>query len=139
MLRKKKICNTCGKECFLFSHGRCEYCAKKDYASKSTKIIEKRKPTGELAIFKAIWDSTRKKVSVVSGKPIYKFHISCFAHVLAKGKHPKLRLLPENIVYLTPEEHFLYDQGTEEQRKKYPDDWEKLYRYREELKAKYHK
>lgn len=46
--RKKKICVECGKERFIFSKGRCEYCAKKEYmsnskASSKTKRKKRRK------------------------------------------------------------------------------------------------
>lgn len=67
---------------------------------------------------------------------------SLFAHVLPKGKYPELKLKEENIVLLTPNEHALFDQGTEEKREEYARlnptcDWEKLYDYREVLKKKF--
>lgn len=98
----------------------------------------RRKITGEAKLFQEIWNSDRPKVSFISGLPV-KCESWTFAHVISKSQRPDLRLIADNIVYLTRDEHFLYDQGTEEQRKKYPADWEKLYRYRDELKAKYSK
>lgn len=94
------------------------------------------KPTGELALFTSIWH-TRKHESFISGKKLHEFNVSFFAHVLSKKQHPKLRLFDRNIVLLTPEEHTLYDQGTEDLREKYAQrtgaDWSKLYKLKEEL------
>jgi len=76
-----------------------------------------------------------------------------FAHVLAKGqnKFPYFRNYLKNIVLLTPGEHALYDDGTEEARILYSKeveaasgginkaDWAKLEALKEELKAEYKK
>lgn len=44
MTRKKKICKECGKERYIFSKGRCEYCASKSYTPrKKKKTTPKRK------------------------------------------------------------------------------------------------
>jgi len=48
MQRKLKTCSVCGKECYLFSHGRCKQCAAKDYkkptsSGKVKPISDKRK------------------------------------------------------------------------------------------------
>ncbi len=37
--RKKKTCNICGKEEYIFSHGRCKSCAQKSYAPKDVKRV----------------------------------------------------------------------------------------------------
>lgn len=70
------------------------------------------------------------------------FDVSCFAHVLAKGKHPDARLDAENIVLLVPEEHFLYDQGTISQRERYAErygaKWDKLADLKIKLFRKYY-
>ncbi len=96
-----------------------------------------KKPTGELALFQAIW-ATRRRVSFLSGKPLGEFNVCYFAHVISKKQWPKGRLTDKNIILLTPEEHNLYDQGTEEQRAKYGYDWSKIYQLKEQLKKLQH-
>lgn len=71
---------------------------------------------------------------------------NCFAHVLAKGlnQYPYFKYYAKNIVLLTPGEHALLDQGTEEARISYALDvksanWQPLYDLREELKKEYEK
>lgn len=110
---------------------------------KKSKAIVKR-PTGEKIVFEIIYEE-RPHISYISG-----LYVDCiahtFAHVLAKGKYPKFRLRKDNIVFLTPEEHQLFDAGTEEQRQAYKErmkkdgidvDWDKLYKLRDELLNEY--
>ena len=104
----------------------------------------------QTAIFKEIWIHSNKK-SMVSGLFLREFQQSpffynCFAHVLAKGQnqYPYFKHYAKNIVLLTPGEHALLDQGTEEARISYALDvksanWQPLYDLREELKKEYKK
>lgn len=109
---------------------------------KRTALKKKpKKKTGEFDVFVKIW-RTRIHRSVVSGKYIPYFNVSCFAHVLGKGAYPSLRLVEENIVLLTQEEHHLFDHCGSDQREKYAEanpgvDWGKLYDLKEFLKDKY--
>ena len=71
---------------------------------------------------------------------------NCFAHVLSKAqnKYPYFKYYAKNIVLLTPGEHALLDQGTEEARISYALDvksanWQPLYDLREELEKEYKK
>jgi len=122
---------------------------KKPKPLKSKPIIKKKdKNTGQMALFSVIWN-TRDRVSFISGKPLNRyegtnFFPNLFAHVLSKAqnKYHKFKLYDKNIVLLTPEEHTLFDHGTEEQREKYKlqnpsTDWEKLYNLKEQLKKEY--
>lgn len=104
------------------------------YITKSN-LKTKRKPTGEMALFRAIW-GVRPHVSFVSSKPV-EFAPITFAHALNKNKWSKFRYYDKNIVLLTPEEHYALDFGTEEDRKKLGGNWEKLYELREQLKQEY--
>ncbi len=101
--------------------------------------------SSQRVLFNAIWER-RAHYSFISGKWLGgvapEYWINCFAHVLAKGKYPLWKLNPENIVLLTPHEHALYDQGTQEERELYQQhypvcNWQKLFDYREELLEKY--
>ena len=122
------------------------YYPKQRIKSKSKpKSKQKRKVTGEAAMFIAIW-RTRKHVSFLSGKKLNyvagsSFWFNLFAHVLPKGRYPNFRLRLENIVLLTPEEHELFDTGTEARRQKYAEenncDWQELYDLVESMKLKY--
>jgi hypothetical protein len=79
----------------------------------------------QLAIFKQIWMLSNKK-SYISGLFLRKFmntdlFLNCFAHVLpkAQNKYPYFKYYAGNIALLTPGEHSLWDQGTEEARISY--------------------
>ncbi len=101
-------------------------------------------------IFKQIWMRSNKK-SFVSDLFLRKYMttdlaFNCFAHVLAKGlnQYPYFKYYAKNIVLLTPGEHALLDQGTEEARISYALDvksanWQRLYDLGEELKVEYKK
>ncbi len=101
-------------------------------------------------IFKEIWDRSDKR-SMVSGLFLRNYartdlFFNCFAHVLAKGlnKYPYFKYYAKNIVLLTPGEHALLDQGTEEARISYAldhkgADWGPLYKLRDELEKEYKK
>ncbi len=106
--------------------------------------VYKKEPTGELEIFKDIWNK-RPHVSFLSNKKLNEFSVSLFAHVLPKGqnKFPKWKLKPNNIILLTAEEHDLLDKGTKAQREKYAQqnncDWNKIYKLYNQLENDYKK
>jgi len=146
----KAECSECGEVKYITKPSKklCHKCNSKRLESvrgkKTPKPIGSKKKTGELALFMSIWD-TRAKVSYLSGRDLSRtpdyLILNCFAHVLAKGKYPKFRLSSENIVLLDPDEHYLLDFGTEDQRQKYAEEnncsWEQLYKLRDRLKSKY--
>ena len=104
----------------------------------------------ELACFKIIWHTPPMR-SYLSGEflRIYvntQHSFSCCAHILSKAqnKYPHFRLYLKNIRLLTPREHLLLDQGTEDQRKTYSKeveraDWRKIWDLRAELEEEYKK
>lgn len=136
-------CSACGNQETQW-YGRCNKCWQ--WGTFKEKTTEKKKATGEKALFDEIWIERQHK-SFLTGHNLDKyygtdFYVNLFAHVLSKKKYPKFRLLKDNIVLLSPEEHMLFDQGTEEQRKKYQDkyvwvDWESLFSLRDQLIKKY--
>lgn len=78
MQRKKKQCISCGEERYIFSKGRCEFCAKKTYTKKkdvslekyfqnNIKIITKSEESGE-----KIHTPTKANVCHIFPKRIYK-------------------------------------------------------------------
>ena len=112
---------------------------------------------GQLAIFRILWH-VRPRKSFLTDLWLREYEgtalfFNLFAHVLpkAQNKYPYFKLYMKNIVFLSPGEHSLYDQGTEEARKLYSQeveaatggkntcDWGKLAALAEDLKAEYRK
>lgn len=164
---KQKACSICGKMFNLFktTDKCCSFICQAKFNNKynkpkpeTTKIpksllsdiyvgINDKVVKTEKELFHKIWDEREHK-SFLTGRAITikegtSFWFSLFAHVLAKGKakYPCFKLYSRNIILLTPEEHNLLDQGTEEQRQKYAlkygCNWSKIYNLRDELKGKY--
>lgn len=134
--KKKNLCRDCN------TLRKQQLKGNKDKRNLST-FKKKSKPTGEMALFQSIWASREKK-SYLSGKELKNyegtsFFPNLFAHVLSKAKnrYPKFKLFEKNIILLTPDEHYLYDFGTEEQRNKYAQEhgcsWAKIYELKDEL------
>lgn len=109
--RKKKLCKCgCGKEGYVWARGYLK--GHEPIKEKPFRVMEqmKRKPTGELVLFEAIWKS-RPHVCQVTDQPIKHFSVSCFMHVLSKGAYPKFRLFDRNILLVMPDVHDKYDCG----------------------------
>jgi hypothetical protein len=106
--------------------------------------------TGEKEIFDQIW-MDRPHISEISGIQLHQYvptyYLNLFAHILCKKDYPKIRLLPENIMLLTPNEHYLFDVKQEKDRQEYAEmiykkfgkivQWEYLYAKRDALKEFY--
>ena len=131
MERKKKLCKGrgraegygCGNTDYLFGWGLCFKCYRKWLRETKPKKSYFRKPTGEKEMFEEIWNE-RTHVSFLTDVSLDKymgspFYFSLFAHVLSKKHFPLKRLDKDNIVLLTPREHVLFDQGTNEEREEY--------------------
>lgn len=135
-----------GKKC-----KRCKYAESKTRtkvkATKSKpkkKYVYKRKATGELDLFRRIWDAAIDKcepenacpISYVYALPLGREGLSWyFSHVLPKGRYPEARLDPENIVLKTLEEHELW----ENHQYKLIDDpkWRHVFKLKHKLLLKY--
>lgn len=111
----------CSKHTYLFNQskklrGKAEKIYKVLDKSEKLKVFNSikkkfREPTGELNIFKEIWEE-REHVSQLSGRTIPYFSIQCFAHILPKSTHSELRLNKENILLVLPVEHRQQHDGT---------------------------
>lgn len=125
----------------VFSHG---YCKIHQYARQDKPVISntinnkktieyrpKKKYTGELDLFKEIWDE-RKHVSEISGKPVL-FDPKCFHHILTKGAYPELRLNKDNIIILTKSEHNDIHSKSLDDLIKMNNSWNVIYEKREKL------
>lgn len=95
----------------------------------------KKEPTGEAAVFAQIWKERPHK-SQISGKEIKEATATNFLHVLpkAKNKYPEFKLLKQNIVLGTKEEHFIWDNA---RHKAVGKDWDFMYALEHALKIKY--
>ena len=119
--------------------------------------ILKPSQLAERTIFEVIW-KTRSRRSFITPTILRDmeqtpFFYNCFAHILAKGqnKYPYFKCYYKNIQLLSPHEHHLWDNGTEEQRIAYSleveektggkstCDWAKLKALEEDLKKEYKK
>lgn len=123
--RVEKICKGCNLPKYLFGHGYCEGCYKKNRGKRIlSKGIEKKvaqkapkakkiKSTGELDVFNQIWDERRHTSQVWPHKPLFpkghKLWLNQFSHVCPKGLYEAGRLDKENIVLKTPDEHTLWE------------------------------
>jgi hypothetical protein len=92
------------------------------------------KKTGELEIFKQIWEE-REHFCYVCNSPLYVFDVWNFGHVLSKGAMPSLRLNKDNIVLLCRKHHDEYDnRGTVGKP-----EFDKLNELKQQLKELYYK
>ena len=141
-----KTCNEPGCRNPVWSHLKCRnHQWRRTDPKKPKGLSNYRKPTGELDLFKSIWEE-RPHVSEISGKPLDEFwgtmlFVNCFPHLMNKGKYPEIRLQKDCIALSTPYEHFLIDFGTEAMRKKYEQEnncsFQIFYDKQEQLKQKY--
>jgi hypothetical protein len=130
-LPKRKLCNGCNKKRLQESKG--------DKGKPSYSSIKKKfpKPSGQLALFEAIW-STRPHVSYISGerlgddlKAIY-----CF-HILGKGAFPKYKLYDKNIILTTAQEHIDWGEKNREELLALSPNWQKVFDLYDSLKEEY--
>jgi len=102
---------------------------------KSSIKPKRRKITGELEVFKAIW-ATREHKSQISGETLGEFSVSYFSHILSKGAYGRFRLYPKNIILKTHKEHQIW----ETQRHKIKEDplWKWIFELHDKLKYEYY-
>lgn len=94
----------------------------------------KIRPTGELAIFKEIYEE-RGPYSQISRQWV-DFAPICFSHVLSKGAYPSFRLYKKNIVIKTAKEHQMWE--TERHKLKDLPEWAWFFELEQELKHEYY-
>jgi hypothetical protein len=97
----------------------------------------KREPTGELPLFKELW-KIRPHESYINKEKLNLFSVTLFAHVLpkAKNRYPHFKLKEENIVFLTYDQHFKWDNGLREELKN-DSEWDKMFELEEKLINEY--
>lgn len=137
----------CGKWGWLNKNGLCASCRPQpvkgprtnkkvaENLSKKAKTI-KRKITGELSVFREIWDE-RPRVCEVTGTPIKEFSVWCFAHLINKNRYSRYRLRKDNISLVQPWVHTIIDTGDTSKLEKY-EGFLRLVEKRERLKSEYY-
>lgn len=149
MKKKKDICVRCGHYRWIYAKKLCQFCYKLESYYRSQERKKKKALEsdfkGELDMFNQIW-GTRQRESFLSNKILHlsrgsQFFPNMFAHVLSKNKYPLFRFNPDNIVLVTPAEHFAMDFYDEEKQKKlHPEcNWTKLSDLRNELIEEYNR
>lgn len=93
MLHKKKICIECKTPQFIFSNGRCKFCARKHQKP----ISKVRKKTGERDVFLEIWNERPHVCSNCQAPLGDEPKTFMFSHNKGKGAHDELRLVKSNI------------------------------------------
>ena len=125
-----KICKSDGCNNNVFGGGFCKFHQYKRQEKnkpivstsinsfKEKKIKAKSKASGQLTLFKEVWNE-RAHVSELSGDKISMFDVFCFHHILTKAAYPKFLLFKPNIIILTRAEHrMVHDHSFEDLIKK---------------------
>lgn len=122
--------------CYCTDFNR-KFCKNYTAASKKKKSPAKKakKATGEMDLFKQIWDE-RPHVCFVSGNKL-KFSPHIFFHILGKGAFAKYRLERKNILLVCPEYHDDWHRMTRAEMLAKDPDWQKVFDIYEELKIQY--
>ena len=145
---QKRRCIICEKEQYIFSHHRCEACAKKQDREKKEKekqesgekpevkirttIKRNSKPTNKAlkTFFETHIEALAKfRVSEESGEAIpYPSNVN-ICHLLDKSRHKSVATHMDNCIYLTWEEHTRFDEllfahEFEKVEKEFPNSWE---------------
>jgi hypothetical protein len=95
--------------------------------------------SGELKMFLEIWEE-RPHRSEVTGEPLVQpghlLWINQFSHTLPKSIYGKIRLIKENIILMTPEQHTLY--GTRPDLVRNRPEWQWVFEKYEDMRRRYH-
>lgn len=99
---KKKKCVECGEEKYIFSKGRCKFCASKTYkslSSSSTKRKEKSSCLGKFFL-QHIQNIKQNNLRCAEcGEKLRGMH-SEVAHILPKSQYPSIQCESLNVIYL---------------------------------------
>lgn len=148
--RKKKICERCERERYIFADGMCLECNKiEKYSPPARSPLKAKAPktkpaygfASQVELFNDLWKKSDKRCPVSDRDLSLLEHTadywSCFAHILPKGKYTRYKLNPDNIMIVHPEVHKLFDQGTIRQQQQSGWDFSPLHIKRAELLQKY--
>jgi hypothetical protein len=128
-------------ECFCtdFNKKFCKHYREEDKPKSSglrrTPMKRKRRPTGEMELFKELWEK-RKHRCFVTGQPLEFSHMICF-HILGKGAFPSYRLNPSNIIFVNAQYHMDWHTMSKEELLKKDARWVYVFKMYDLLKQAY--
>jgi len=137
--RKKKICKSCGKEKFIFSHGRCQVCAAKEKMKRKSQPTESGEERSMMAFFDEIWAERPHKSEIDGADLLPKGHKLWhwqFSHLLPKNPYAKFKFDKRNIVLKTVQQH--QDWQFAQYKLKDKEEWKWVFDKYDELKREYH-
>ena len=130
MIKKKKICQECKSETFIWSKNLCKNCFTKlnppkkiQYKSAKQKIkdVGKANRTKELHFwFLEVWQKRREKDELgyfvrcyESGQKLYenyyKFNTCCYSHYYPKSRFPEYEFEEWNLEIIHPDQHTIWE------------------------------
>lgn len=123
---KKKICEVCGKESYIFSKGRCKPCTQNSYTWETkelkpkTKVVFKSKARHRDSVKskrEGLGDFFQEKASLASGRNCENCHKPLqggtsveIAHILSKSSYPEVCTNENNFLYLCQSCHNRFDE-----------------------------
>ena len=109
-MKKEKICTGCGRSVLSFwKKGLCKFCASKTHKKLSSKPSKYKAEIRDEMEEYFSYHIGRCYRSENSNEIIYSPNRSNICHIFPKSKYKSVRSLKENCVYLTIEEHTLFD------------------------------
>ena len=135
-MKKTELSRTSPKRAKLIKEGlktNGTYTKPKPKAMKRSKLKSKRKPTGEAALFRTLWENLPHECEVCKVY-IHEATAGNFSHLLNKGTYPEFRLDPRNVVLKCSSCHDLWHQhGAGGLRWSFP--WQGVIAIYDELRA----
>ena len=109
-MKKEKICTDCGRSVLSFwKRGLCKSCASKTHKKLSSKPSKYKAEIKDEMEEYFSYHILKCSVSENYSETIYSPNRSNICHIFPKSKYKSVRSLKENCVYLTLEEHSLFD------------------------------
>ena len=109
-MKKEKICTGCGRSVLSFwKRGLCKSCASKTHKKLSTKPSKYKSEIKDEMEEYFSYHILKCSVSENSSETIYSPNRSNICHIFPKSKYKSVRSILDNCVYLTLEEHSLFD------------------------------
>jgi len=128
-------------ECFCTDFNRkfCKHYREDDKPKvsklKRSPMKRKRVATGEMALFKELWEKRNHKC-FVTGQPLEFSHMICF-HILGKGAFPAYRLNPSNIIFVNAQYHMDWHSMSRDKLLEKDSRWAYVFKLYDLLKKSY--
>lgn len=131
--RKKKVCKSCGEEKYIFSHGRCQECARiEDYKPlKNSQSKNKKEKSLVLTDFFNTFVSENKAMCQETKKSLSGFSRVNVCHIFPKRKYESVMTNTNNIMIYSLEMHTIFDNHLDKMEfdkleEKFPNSWKEV-------------